>query len=473
MRRYRNTRVIATLGPASNDKETVKKLALAGADVFRINASHGTPDEIRARYALIRDVEKELDHPFGILLDLQGPKLRIGKMNPGVILKEGQEYTLDLTDEPGDGRRAPLPHPEIFAALEPGAALLINDGKIRLEVTVAEPDRAVAKVIVGGELTDRKGVNVPDVILPVSAMTEKDRKDLELGLEIGVDWIALSFVQTPEDVRAVKEIVAGKAGVMAKIEKPAALKRIHEIFDIADAVMVARGDLGVELPPEDVPGIQKKLIYLGRFTGKPVVVATQMLESMISAPVATRAEVSDVANAVYDGADTVMLSAESAAGKYPVEAVATMHKIAQSAEKSATYRASIDAHRCPPEHTASDAITLAARQVAETVGAAAIVTFTSSGSTALRASRERPCVPIIALTPNLSVARKLSLAWGLNLTVTPDASNFAQTVRDSTLVAQAREFAVPGDKLIITAGVPFGQSGTTNTLRIAVIGADQ
>ncbi len=474
MRRTRNTRLIATLGPASDAKEMIKKLALAGADVFRINASHGGHDEIRSRYRLIREVEDEIAHPLGILLDLQGPKLRIGQMTDGVFLQEGEEFTLDSQiDTPGDQRRAPLPHPEIFAALRPGANLLINDGKIRLEVIECDTETARTKIIFGGELTGKKGVNVPDVILPVSAMTPKDAKDLELALELGVDWIALSFVQTADDVAAVKKIVDGRAGVMAKIEKPSAVEHIHGIFDLADAVMVARGDLGVELPPEQVPAIQKQLIMLGKFCGKPVVVATQMLESMVHAPVPTRAEVSDVATAVYDGADAVMLSAESAAGKYPIEAVSYMDKITRTAENSAVYRKMIDAHRCPPEHTSSDAITSAARQVAETVGAAAIVTYTSSGSTALRGSRERPSVPIIALTPNLSVARRLSLAWGLNLVVTSEVHDFSGTVLQSSRVSQERGFAGKGDKLVITAGVPFGQSGTTNTLRIFTIGVDE
>lgn len=473
MHRNRKTRILATLGPASDTKDIIKELVLSGADAFRLNASHGTHEDMRDRFNMIREAEKELEHPIGILLDLQGPKLRVGAMQDGVILEEGQIFTLDLnTDQPGDQTRAPMPHPEIFNALVPGARLLINDGKLRLEVTEATSQKAVTRVMVGGALTSRKGVNVPDVDLAVSAMTEKDKKDLDFALELGVDWIALSFVQRPEDVLTVKNIVNGRAAVMAKIEKPNALKHIPEIFDAADGVMVARGDLGVELPLEKVPAVQRELIYHGRYTGKPVVVATQMLESMIENPVPTRAEVSDVATAVYEGADAVMLSAESAAGKYPLEAVRVMSRVAKETEQTATYLSDMDASRCPPEHTAYDAITAAARQVAETIGAAAIVTYTTSGSTAMRASRERTLVPVIAMTPVESVARRLALVWGLNVYVTPIVTKFKETVQAST--AQIRKIGLgsDGEKIVITAGVPFGRAGTTNTLRIAVIGED-
>ena len=471
MYRNRKTRILATLGPASNTTDIIRQLVLAGADVFRLNASHGTHDDMRQRYDMIRAVEQELSHPIGILLDLQGPKLRIGQMQDGVVLTEGDIFILDLkTDIAGDNQRAPMPHPEIFSALVTGSRLLINDGKIRLEIIEPHADYAITRVMVGGALTSRKGVNVPDVELDVSAMTPKDKKDLEFALELGVDWIALSFVQRPEDVSAVKAIVAGRAAIMAKIEKPSAVKYIREIFEVADGVMVARGDLGVELPLEDVPSVQREIVYLGRVTGKPVVVATQMLESMIENPVPTRAEVSDVATAVYEGTDAVMLSAESAAGKYPIEAVSVMDRIARRTEQTAVYLIDIDATRCPPEHTASDAITAAARQVAETIGAAAIVTYTASGSTAMRASRERPAVPIIAMTPVLNVARRLALVWGLNVCVTDNVSKFSETVRDAVAHVKSLGLGVDGDKVVITAGVPFGSSGTTNTLRIAVLG---
>lgn len=471
MYRQRKTRILATLGPASNTLEMIRKLVLAGADVFRLNASHGTHDDMRARYDMIRQVEQELSHPIGILLDLQGPKLRIGQMQDGVNLKEGDIFRLDLqADIAGDATRAPMPHPEILKALVSGSRLLINDGKIRLEVIESTPTYAITKVMVGGALTSRKGINVPDVELPVSAMTEKDKKDLEFALELGVDWIALSFVQRPEDVTHVKEIAAGRAAIMAKIEKPSAVKYIKEIFAVADGVMVARGDLGVELPLEEVPAVQREIAYLGRYTGKPVVVATQMLESMIENPVPTRAEVSDVATAVYEGVDAVMLSAESAAGKYPLEAVEVMNRIAAHTEKTSLYRIDMDASRFPPEHTSSDAITAAARQVAETIEAVAIVTYTTSGSTAMRVSRERPNVAIIALSPVLNVARRLTLSWGLNLCVTRDATMFHETVEDASKQIERLDIGKNGDKIVVIAGVPFGVAGTTNALRIVTLG---
>jgi len=471
MYRQRKTRILATLGPASNHRDIIRELVLAGADVFRLNASHGTHDDMKQRYDMIRSIEQELSHPIGILLDLQGPKLRIGQMNDGVILQEGADFILDLdVDTAGTNERAPMPHPEILKALVPQSRLLINDGKIRLEVIEATEYYAKTKVMVGGALTSRKGINVPDVELSVSAMTEKDKKDLDFALELGVDWIALSFVQRPEDVITVKNIVAGRAAVMAKIEKPSAVKYIKEIFEVADGVMVARGDLGVELPLEEVPAVQREIAYLGRYTGKPVVVATQMLESMIENPVPTRAEVTDVATAVYEGVDAVMLSAESAAGKYPIEAVKVMNRIATHTEQTAIYRVDMDASRFPPEHTSSDAITAAARQVAETIGAVAIVTYTTSGSTAMRVSRERPNVAIIAMSPLVSIARRLTLSWGLNLCITRDVTMFHETVEDASKHTKELTLGKDGDKIVVIAGVPFGVAGTTNALRIVTLG---
>ncbi len=470
MRRNRNVRIIATLGPVSSTHDMIKKLVIAGADVFRLNASHGTHDEMRERYDIIRNVEAELKKPIGILLDLQGPKLRIGKMSDNIHLADGQHYRFDLNPDIGDAERAPLLHPEIFAALIPGARLLINDGKIAVKVLECGADFANTVVLNGGALTSKKGVNVPDVLLPVSAMTPKDEQDLLFALELGVDWIALSFVQKPEDVAHVKSIVQGRAGVMAKIEKPGAIRYLAEIFDISDAVMVARGDLGVELPLEDVPGLQREMVRMGHLTGKPVVIATQMLESMIDNPVPTRAEVSDVATAVYEGTDAIMLSAESAAGKFPIEAVQVMNKVAEKVEKDALYRQYAQTMRCPPERTPSDAITAAARQVAETINAKAIVTHTSSGATAMRASRERPSVPILAMTPVLSVARRLSLVWGLTVSETTPVERFKESVENALQKVEEFGMAKQGDKIVITAGVPFGCSGTTNILRIAKVG---
>jgi pyruvate kinase len=470
MRRNRNVRIIATLGPASSTHDMIKKLVIAGADVFRLNASHGTHDEMRERYDIIRKVETELDKPIGILLDLQGPKLRIGKMLDGVVLTDGQSYRFDLNPEMGDANRAPLLHPEIFAALVPNARLLINDGKIAVKVIECGHDFAETIVLNGGALTSKKGVNVPDVVLPVSAMTPKDEQDLRFALELGVDWIALSFVQKPEDVAYIKSIVQGRAGVMSKIEKPSAIKYLTEIFEISDAVMVARGDLGVELPLEDVPSLQREMVRIGHLTGKPVVIATQMLESMIDNPVPTRAEVSDVATAVYDGTDAIMLSAESAAGKFPIEAVQVMNRIAEKVETDALYQKYTQGMRCPPERTPSDAITAAARQVAETINAKVIVTHTSSGSTAMRASRERPSVPILAMTPVLSVARRLSVVWGLTISQTTPVTRFKESVENALQKVTQLGMATTGDRIVITAGVPFGCSGSTNILRIAKVG---
>ncbi|MBV9078349.1 MAG: pyruvate kinase, partial [Methylobacteriaceae bacterium] len=422
MRRLRRTRILATLGPASSDPEVIQRLFEAGADVFRINMSHTPHDKLRGFVAAIRAIETRVGRPIGILADLQGPKLRLGTFANGpVTVAAGAVLALDSDPRPGDATRVHLPHPEILRAIEPGHALLIDDGKVRLVATEVSPERAVVRVEVGGTLSDRKGVSVPDTEVPLSAMTEKDRSDLEAALDAGVDWIAVSFVQRPEDIAEVKKVARGAAGVMAKIEKPKAIERLDEILEISDAIMVARGDLGVEMPLESVPGTQKRITRACRRSGKPVVVATQMLESMIASPVPTRAEVSDVATAVFEGADAIMLSAESAAGKYPVEAVATMSRIASEVEADPTYRTVLAAQRPDPEPTGSDAISDAARIIAEDLDMAAIVCWTSSGATALRVIRFRPKPPVVALSPNLATARRLALAWGVHALVTPDA----------------------------------------------------
>ncbi|HEX8374716.1 MAG TPA: pyruvate kinase, partial [Geminicoccaceae bacterium] len=395
MRRNRSVKIVATLGPASSTKERILALAEAGADVFRFNFSHGTHPEHAERFRLVREVEAERGRPIGTIIDLQGPKLRVGRFALGRIgLTRGEPFRLDLDTAPGDQRRVCLPHPEILAVLLPGHELLLDDGKIRLRVESRGPDFAETTVVNGGGLSDRKGVNVPNAVLPIAAMTDKDRADLQFGLETGFDYVALSFVQRPEDVAEARRLIAGRAAVMAKIEKPSAIERLDEIIELSDAIMVARGDLGVELPPEEVPRLQKRIVRHARDAGKPVIVATQMLESMITSPAPTRAEASDVATAVYDGADAVMLSAESASGDYPVEAVAIMDRIIASVEKDELYRSYLDAYQAQAERTSADAITLAAEQVAHTLQAAVIVTFTTSGMTALRASRERPDRPI-------------------------------------------------------------------------------
>ena len=470
LRRQRSVKIVATLGPASSDYETIKALFEAGADVFRLNMSHGTHDDTRQRYEIIRMIEGELDRPIGVLADLQGPKLRVGTFaNGSEDLAEGDPFRMDLDEAPGTKTRVRLPHPEIFAALEVGATLLVNDGKIRLKVTDCGPDFAETEVVAGGTISDRKGVNVPDVVLPLAALTQKDRKDLEFACELGADWIALSFVQRPEDVHEARELIAGRAAIMVKVEKPAAVAAFDEILESCDAVMVARGDLGVEMDIQDVPPIQKRMIRACRAAGKPVVVATQMLESMIQAPVPTRAEVSDVAGAIYEGADAVMLSAESAAGDFPIESVSMMNAVAQSVEADPTFRRIIEASQPASGSRTADAITAAAREIAQTIDVKAIATFTHSGTTATLASRERPPVPILALTPFFATARRLAVTWGLHCVVTADVERFKFAVVSAARAARLEGFATEEDKIIVMAGIPFGKPGTTNILRVAPV----
>ncbi|MDE2577541.1 MAG: pyruvate kinase [Hyphomicrobiales bacterium] len=474
MRRLRRCKILATLGPASADKKTIAALHDAGADVFRINMSHADHAGMRARIAMIREVEKEAGRPIGVLIDLQGPKLRIGEFASGpVALAHGALFTLDDDPTPGDATRVHLPHPEILAALEPGHVVLIDDGKVRLHIVEKTDRKAVARVDVAGRISNRKGVSLPDTEIPVAAMTEKDRADLDAGLEAGVDWVAVSFVQRPEDVAEVKKIARGRALVLAKIEKPQAISRLAEIIEQSDALMVARGDLGVEMPLEKVPGLQKRITRMTRRVGKPVVVATQMLESMIVSPVPTRAEVSDVATAVFEGADAVMLSAESAAGQYPVEAVATMNRIAEEVETDSVYRSVIAAQRgAAPDPTGADAIAVAARDVAETLDLKAICAWTASGSTALRIARERPAPPIVALTPKADTARRLALVWGVHALVTKDASDVDDMARRACKFTNREGFSKEGDRIIVVAGVPFGTPGATNMIRIAFTGPE-
>jgi pyruvate kinase len=471
MRRQRRIKILATLGPASSDSTMIRKLFEAGADVFRINMSHTPHDKMRELVKTIRNVESSYGRPIGILVDLQGPKLRVGAFaEGGVQLKNGETFVLDSDPAPGDATRVQLPHPEILAALRPGHALLIDDGKLRLITEETSNDRAVTRVVVGGRISDRKGVSLPDTDLPVSAMTPKDRLDLEAALETGIDWIALSFVQRAEDVHEAKRLVRGRAAIMSKIEKPQAIDRLGDILEASDALMVARGDLGVELPLERVPSLQKRMTRMARKAGKPVVVATQMLESMIQSPVPTRAEVSDVATAIYEGADAVMLSAESAAGKFPVEAVATMNRIGEEVERDPTYRTVLMAQRPDPEPTAGDAIADAARQIAETLDLSAIICWTSSGSTALRVARERPKPPVVAITPNIAAGRKLSVAWGVHCVVAEDAKDLDDMVDRAGRIAFRDGFAKAGQRVIIVAGVPLGTPGATNMVRIAYVG---
>ncbi|TCO76024.1 pyruvate kinase [Plasticicumulans lactativorans] len=470
MRRQRNAKIVATLGPASSTHETIRALVEAGADVFRFNFSHGSHADHQERLAIVRNVERELGRPIGVLLDLQGPKLRVGVFAEGkVVLEAGQGFRLDLDPTPGDTVRAPLPHPEIFAALEPGAMLLIDDGRVWLEVQSCGPDFAETRVTVGGPVSNRKGVNVPSVVLPISPLTEKDRRDLAFGLDMGVDWVALSFVQRPEDIDELRGLVGNRAAVLAKLEKPAAIDALEAIVERCDGIMVARGDLGVEVPPERVPLLQKRIIHVCRRLGRPVIVATHMLDSMVAAPVPTRAEASDVANAIYDGADAVMLSAESASGQYPIEAVRMMDRIVREVEHDPHYRSIIETGHPQADATLADAVCCALRRVTHVLGAAATVTYTSSGYTTLRAARERPEAPILCLTPNIGTARRLTLAWGVHPVHGEDIHDVAEMVEHAKSAATEAGFVKTGDALAIVAGIPFAHPGTTNLLHVTRI----
>jgi len=471
MRRHRNAKIVATLGPASADRATIEALFDAGADVFRLNFSHGTHEDHRKRLDTIRSIELDRGRPVGVLLDLQGPKLRVGTFAQGPIrLVEGDAFRLDLdAKRAGDATRAPLPHPEIFAALAAGTELLLDDGRVRLRVETCGADFAETRVVVGGALSDRKGVNVPGVVLPLSALTEKDRRDLDFGLSLGVDWIALSFVQRPEDIVEVRNIVQGRAAIVAKLEKPSAIQCLDAIVEEADAIMVARGDLGVEMPAEQVPSLQKLIVRACRKAGKPVIVATQMLESMVSAPVPTRAEASDVATAIYDGADAVMLSAESASGQYPLEAVRVMNGIIARTEADPHYHQAIMASHTAPRAEAADAIGYAMRHVAGLLKVAATVAYTSSGYSALRMARERPQVPILGMTPRLATARRLALVWGVHSVLCHEVADVPEMSELASRTVRKEGFGEPGQPIVISAGMPFGTPGTTNLLRIAQV----
>ncbi len=467
-------RILATLGPASKTPEMIEMLMRAGADAFRVNMSHGTQDDHKSTIAAIRGLEKALGRPTTILADLQGPKLRVGTFAAGKVeLVTGAAFRLDRDPTAGDVTRACLPHREIFAALEIGSRLLLDDGKLVLRVTAMADDHVMTRVEVGGMLSDRKGLNVPDVVVPMAALTEKDRSDLAFALDQGVDWIALSFVQRPEDLAEARKLIQGRAALLAKIEKPAALDRLEDIIEMADAVMVARGDLGVELPPEAVPPAQKRIVETARRYGRPVVVATQMLESMITSPTPTRAEVSDVATAMYDGADAVMLSAESAAGAWPVESVSMMNRIAMTVEADPGYAARLHFTETKADPTTADALSEAAREIAITVGAKAIICFTSSGSTARRISRERPSVPLLVLTPKAETARRSGLLWGVHAVHTRDVDSFEDMVAKSKRMVLRHKLAVGGDRVIVMAGVPFGTPGSTNVLHVVSLTGDE
>ena len=470
MRRHRRVKILATLGPASQDRETLVKLFEAGADVFRINMSHSSHDAMRERIRMIRSIEEEYNRPIGILVDLQGPKLRVGTFADGSAnLGKGAQFVMDSDPTPGTAERVHLPHPEILRALRPGHTVLIDDGKIKLHIQEATETRATAVVDVAGKISNKKGVSLPDTEIATSAMTAKDRSDLDAALNEGVDYIAVSFVQRADDVAEVKKIARGRAFVLAKIEKPQAITRLDEIVEVSDALMVARGDLGVEMPLEKVPGLQKRITRLARRFGKPVVVATQMLESMITLPVPTRAEVSDVATAVFEGADAVMLSAESASGQFPIEAVTTMNRIAEEVERDPLYPTIIAAQRPGPEPTGADAMAFATRISAETLELKAVVAWTASGATGLRIARERPRMPILALTPKVDAARRLTLVWGVHPLVTDDARDVDDMAERACSNAFSEGFAGVDERIIVVAGVPFGSPGATNMMRLAFV----
>ena len=466
----KKVKILATLGPAIRDAAHIRQLVEAGVNLFRLNFSHGEHADHAQRYQWVREVERELNQPIGILMDLQGPKLRVGRFAEGKVqLVNGQSLRLDLDATPGDASRVNLPHPEIIEALQPGMSLLLDDGRLRLKVTGKQADAVDTCVIAGGELSDRKGVNVPEAVLQLSPLTEKDRRDLAFGLQLGVDWVALSFVQRPEDIVEARELIQGKAFLMAKIEKPSAVQHLEEIAKLCDAIMVARGDLGVEVPAENVPRIQKDIVRTCRQLGRPVVVATQMLESMRFSPAPTRAEVTDVANAVPEGADAVMLSAETASGDYPLETVQMMSKIIRQVENGPDYQSQLDVGRPQAEATASDAISCAIRRISSILPVAALVNYTESGASSLRASRERPKAPILSLTPSLTTARRLTVAWGIYSVVNERLRRVEEVTSTALEIAQAQGMAKRGETVVITAGEPFGQPGSTNSLRIETL----
>ena len=470
----RKVKILATLGPASREPAMIAQLLAAGADAFRINMSHSDQGSHAQTIAAIRAAEKEFGRPIAILCDLQGPKLRVGEFTDGrAVIRHGSHFTLDRNPVPGDGNRVCLPHPELFGILQKGQRLLIDDGKLRLRVISASEGEILCSAEVGGVIMDRKGVNVPDTVIPVSAMTEKDRRDLAFAVEHGADWVALSFVQRPEDVAEARRLMGGYGALIAKIEKPAAIDRLDEIIELADGIMVARGDLGVELNPEDVPPLQKRIVETTRRSGKPVIVATQMLESMIENPAPTRAEVSDVANAVYDGADAVMLSAETASGAWPVEAVTIMHRIAIQVEADPGYQARVHFTEVMPDATTADALAQASAAIAETVAIAGIVVFTGSGSTARRVARERPGAPMLVLTPSPKTARRIALLWGAYPVVTRDIGSFEEMIAKGKRMALRHGFGSAGSKLIALAGVPFGTPGSTNLLHVVTLAGDE
>lgn len=473
---YRNTnlcKIVATLGRIDGREDLIEKLYLAGATVFRMNLSHAPVEEHAKKIKIIRDIEKKYACALGVIFDLQGPKLRVGVFeNDAVTLKDGQTFILDLDEKPGDESRVNLPHKEIFEAVRPGNILLFNDGLIRVEVTAVEPGKITTKVINGGILSNHKGVNVPDVSLPISALTEKDMEHIRQAADLDVDWFALSFVQKPEDVVFARQLIKSKAGIISKIEKPSAIDHLDKIIEYSDVIMVARGDLGVELSPEKVPVMQRRIVAKCREAGKPVIVATQMLESMVNNVNPTRAEASDVATAVYEGADAVMLSAETASGLHPVEAVSTMCRIIKTIESEPMFKDNMRANTASlgDDSTSASAITKAASVVANLIATSDfIINFTDSGATTLRTARQRPCLPILSLTPHVEVARKMSVVCAVTAMRVNDLKHFEDIEREARAAAEKLNFGEKGAQVVVTAGIPFGSRGDTNLLYVITL----
>ena len=471
MSKFRRTKIVATLGPASSSPERIRELMHAGVDVFRVNFSHGTADVHRTNVQRVREAADELGRTVGVLQDLQGPKIRVGKFaDKRVTLTAGEPFALTCDDDsPGDASRVGVTYKGLCRDVKPGDALLLDDGRLALKVTGIERTTVLTEVTLGGELSDSKGINLPDADLSIPALTDKDVEDLKLGAEMGVDWVAMSFVRSRDDLLLARHYLAREgsgAKLMAKVEKPGAVERFAEILREVDGIMVARGDLGVEMPPERVPQIQKRLIRACLEAGKPVVTATQMLESMIHSPSPTRAEASDVANAIYDGTDAVMLSAETAVGDYPVEAVRMMDRIARTVEADERYITDMREHVPVPDDTTADAVSMGVANMAHTLRAQLIVSFTSSGSTAIRVSRNRPSAPILAITPSPVALRQLAIAWGVLPYLSDDIADTDEMVQVATDAIRDRGLLEPGGRFVITAGVPFGMRGTTNMIRV-------
>ena len=466
IKNYRKTKILATIGPSSEKITKIEKLISSGVDAFRINCSHTTESQFESYIKNIRKVEKKLKKPIGILIDLQGPKLRIGEIENNIPLKRGQKLLFINSKKSSKSNEVPLPEEKVFKSIKVNHPIFIDDGKIKLKVLKVYKNIIETKVLLEGVLKSKKGINLPETVLKNSALTSKDKKNVKKGIELGVDWIALSFIQSPEDIKDLRKICKKNVSIMAKIEKPTALNHINKITELADGLMIARGDLGVELPIQDVPSWQKRIIREARMQGKPVVVSTQMLESMITSKTPTRAEVSDVATAVFEGSDAVMLSAESAIGDNPELAVKMMDKIAHSVEKNPNYSSILSAQLEETPDSTPDAIATAARSLASELNSPIIVCYTESGSTGIKVSRVRPKQMILTVTPIIKTARKLTLVWGVKCIVQKDANNLEQMIRMTKAYSKKEKIIKIGEKMVITAGLPLKKLGTTNLIRV-------